>query len=151
LYQLLAENEFDASFIASPAVAGDNIILRSTAHLYCFAEGYEMDPQPEIADKPKAESLKKANPKASKSKPGMSKSMSELPINVTGYYMGSKTKDDGEFEAEFLIEFPDLDKDDWPKVTFIGESFRASFANLSQYHRVTINITAELAKGKMEK
>ncbi|MFC1715964.1 hypothetical protein ACFL6S_20005 [Candidatus Poribacteria bacterium] len=28
-FQLLAENEFDASFIASPAVAGNNIILRS--------------------------------------------------------------------------------------------------------------------------
>jgi len=38
-YQLLAENEFDASFIASPAVAGNNLILRSLTHLYCFAEG----------------------------------------------------------------------------------------------------------------
>ena len=35
-FQLLAENEFDASFIASPAVAGNAIILRSLTHLYCI-------------------------------------------------------------------------------------------------------------------
>jgi hypothetical protein len=33
--QLLAENRFDASLIASPAIAGDAIIMRSLAHLYC--------------------------------------------------------------------------------------------------------------------
>jgi hypothetical protein len=37
-FQLLAENPFKASFIASPAVAGDALILRSTADLYCIAE-----------------------------------------------------------------------------------------------------------------
>ena len=37
-FRLLAENRFDASFIASPAVAGDAIILRSLTHLYCIAE-----------------------------------------------------------------------------------------------------------------
>lgn len=36
-FQLLAENGFDASFIASPAIAGDAIILRSLTHLYCVA------------------------------------------------------------------------------------------------------------------
>lgn len=39
-FQLIAENEFDARFIASPAVAGSNLILRSLTHLYCFAEGH---------------------------------------------------------------------------------------------------------------
>ena len=34
-FQLLAENEFDASFIASPAIAGNAMILRSLTHLYC--------------------------------------------------------------------------------------------------------------------
>ena len=33
-HDLIARNEFDASFIASPAVAGNSIILRSTTHLY---------------------------------------------------------------------------------------------------------------------
>ena len=33
-HDLIARNEFDGSFIASPAVAGDSIILRSTTHLY---------------------------------------------------------------------------------------------------------------------
>ncbi|NIS50119.1 MAG: PQQ-binding-like beta-propeller repeat protein [Phycisphaerae bacterium] len=40
-FRLLAENRFEASFIASPAIAGDNIILRSLTHLYCIAEDYE--------------------------------------------------------------------------------------------------------------
>ncbi|MHC4518625.1 MAG: family 16 glycoside hydrolase, partial [Planctomycetota bacterium] len=37
--QLLAENRFDASFIASLAVANDAIILRSLTHLYCVSAG----------------------------------------------------------------------------------------------------------------
>lgn len=36
-FQVLAENKFDASFIASPAVAEDALILRSLTHLYCIA------------------------------------------------------------------------------------------------------------------
>ena len=64
-----------------------------------------MAPQPETASKPKA----------SKSKPSMSKPMSGLPLNITGYYMGGKTRDDGEFEATFLIESPDLDKATGPQ------------------------------------
>ena len=53
-------------------------------------------------------------------------------------------------EATFLIEFPDLDKDDWPTVTFTGERFRAAFANLTQYHRVTLNLAegAKVEKGR---
>ena len=54
-FKLLAENRFEAGFIASPAIAGDAIILRSLTHLYCVAEGYETAPQPEIAGKPKPE------------------------------------------------------------------------------------------------
>ena len=56
-----------------------------------------------------------------------------------------ETHDDGEFGATFLIKFPDLDKDNWPTVTFTGEQFRAAFASLTQYHRVTLNL-AEAAK-----
>jgi outer membrane protein assembly factor BamB len=36
-FKLLAENAFDSSFIASPAITGDSIILRSLTHLYCVA------------------------------------------------------------------------------------------------------------------
>lgn len=43
-----------------------------------------------------------------------------LSLNVTGSYMGGETRGDGEFEAAFLIESPDLDKDDWLTVTFTG-------------------------------
>ena len=37
-FKLLADNEFDEGFIASPAVAGDALILRSLTHLYCIKE-----------------------------------------------------------------------------------------------------------------
>lgn len=46
------------------------------------------------------------------------------------------------------IEFSDLNKDDWPTVTFTGEQFRAVFANLTQYHRVTLNIAEVTKAGK---
>ena len=133
-FEILAENEFGNGFIASPAIAGNTIIVRSLTHLYCFAQGYEMDPQPETINKPQVSKRKKSE----------SKQASELPLNITGYYMG-ETNDDGEFEAVFLIEFPDLDKDDWPTVTFTGEQFRAAFANLTLYQRATFNL-AEGAK-----
>ena len=138
-FEILAENEFDEGFIASPAIAGNTIIARSLTHLYCFAKGYQTAPQSEVVSKPTA----------SKRKKSMSKQVSGLPFNITGYYMG-ETRNDGEFEATFLIEFPDLDKDDWPTVTFTGERFRAAFANLTQYHRVTLNLTegAKVGKGR---
>ena len=37
----LARNKLNASFIASPAIAGDAMILRSTTHLYCLVNGYK--------------------------------------------------------------------------------------------------------------
>ncbi len=128
-FEILAENEFDEGFIASPAVAGNTIIVRSLTHLYCFAQGYEMDPQPQATNKPQVSKRKKSE----------SKQASELPLNITGYYMGA-TNDNGEFEAAFLIEFPGIDKEDWPTVIFTGEQFRATFANLTRYQRVTLNL-----------
>jgi len=79
-FQLLAENELEASFIASPAIARNAVILRSLTHLYCVAEGYERAPEPKVAN-------------TSKSKPGRSKAMPGLSLNVIGYYMGGKTRD----------------------------------------------------------
>ena len=35
----LATNQLNAEFIASPAVADHSVVLRSTTHLYCFANG----------------------------------------------------------------------------------------------------------------
>ena len=136
-FELLAENEFDEGFIASPAIAGNTIIVRSLTHLYCFAQGYKMDPPPETTNKAQVSRQKKSG----------DKQVSELPLNLTGYYMG-ETRDGGEFEATFLIEFPDLDKDDWPTVTFTGERFRAAFANLTQYRRVTLDLTENAKVGK---
>lgn len=136
-FELLAENELDDGFIASPAIADNTLIVRSLTHLYCFAQGYEMDPQPQSPNKPQVSKRKKSE----------FKQTSELPLNITGYYMG-ETSDDGEFEAVFLIEILTLDKDDWPTVTFTGEQFRATFANLTQYQRVTLNLAEGAKMGK---
>ncbi|VGO17886.1 hypothetical protein PDESU_06488 [Pontiella desulfatans] len=35
-FELLAENELDAGFMASPAVLGNSLILRTKTHLYCI-------------------------------------------------------------------------------------------------------------------
>ena len=37
-FKLLARNEFDEGFIASGAVAGNTLILRSERHLYCIED-----------------------------------------------------------------------------------------------------------------
>ena len=42
-FHLLAENRFEASFIASPAIAGDALILRSLTHLYCIGRNDERE------------------------------------------------------------------------------------------------------------
>ena len=61
-----------------------------------------------------------------------------------------ETHENGEFEATFLIEIPDLYKDDWPTVTFTGEQFRTTFANLTKYHRITLDI-AKIAKAEKDR
>jgi len=60
-YQGIASNRLDASFIASPAVAGDSLILRSTTHLYCLAKGYERTAEQVAADRREAEERMLAN------------------------------------------------------------------------------------------
>lgn len=39
--ELVARNRLNGTFIASPAVVGSSLILRSTTHLYCLANGYQ--------------------------------------------------------------------------------------------------------------
>jgi len=54
-YRGVASNRLDASFIASPAVAGDSLILRSTTHLYCLAKGYQRSAEQVAAERRAAE------------------------------------------------------------------------------------------------
>ncbi len=42
-FNLLATNRFDTEFVASGAVAGNKLILRSLTHLYCFQKMHESD------------------------------------------------------------------------------------------------------------
>jgi outer membrane protein assembly factor BamB len=48
--KVLATNQLNAEFIASPAVAGDSLVLRSTTHLYCLANGYQRSVEDVAAD-----------------------------------------------------------------------------------------------------
>jgi outer membrane protein assembly factor BamB len=47
---VLARNQLTAEFIASPAVANGSLVMRSTTHLYCFANGYKRTPEQVAAD-----------------------------------------------------------------------------------------------------
>ena len=42
-FNLLATNRFDTEFVASGAVAGNKLILRSLTHLYCFEKKHDTD------------------------------------------------------------------------------------------------------------
>ena len=46
----VTENRLDARFLASPAVAGSSLLLRSTTHLYCVATGHQRTPEQVAAD-----------------------------------------------------------------------------------------------------
>jgi outer membrane protein assembly factor BamB len=48
--ELIAKNHMNASFIASPAVVGSSLILRSTTHLYCIQSGFNRSEQQVAAD-----------------------------------------------------------------------------------------------------
>jgi len=50
-FQLVAESRLDASFIASPAIAGDALILRSEKHLYHVARGFTRVAETRLAAK----------------------------------------------------------------------------------------------------
>jgi len=49
-FHRLASNTLNACFIASPAVLGNSLILRSTTHLYCLTDGYERSAEQVAAD-----------------------------------------------------------------------------------------------------
>jgi hypothetical protein len=51
--EILARNRMNARFIASPAVGGSSLILRSTTHLYCLAKGYQRSAAEVARDMPR--------------------------------------------------------------------------------------------------
>ena len=48
--EVLASNELNAEFIATPAVADDSLLLRSRTHLYCIASGFQRSAKAVAAD-----------------------------------------------------------------------------------------------------
>lgn len=49
-FKVLAENELDEGFDASPAVVGDTLYLRGRRHLYALRDLPEAEPEPETAE-----------------------------------------------------------------------------------------------------
>lgn len=43
-FELLARNELDELCIATPAIVGDKLLIRTASKLYCMTEGAELDP-----------------------------------------------------------------------------------------------------------
>ena len=64
-FELLAENELNASFIASPAVVGEAMILRSKTHLYHLANGFKRVIPKDEASRETEGKLAKGTPKKS--------------------------------------------------------------------------------------
>ena len=76
--EMLARNELNGQFIASPAVADSSLILRSTTHLYCIADGYQRTAEQVAADVyPERRETKRVSSKAGK-KGGGDKALSAL-------------------------------------------------------------------------
>lgn len=48
--QVISRNRLNAMFIASPAISNSSLILRSTTHLYCLANGYRRTQKQIAAD-----------------------------------------------------------------------------------------------------
>ncbi|MFP6764288.1 MAG: PQQ-binding-like beta-propeller repeat protein [Planctomycetaceae bacterium] len=64
-FDRLARNTLKARFIASPAVLGNSLILRSTTHLYCLTNGYKRSDQQLAADiYPDSGNIRKSDGKA---------------------------------------------------------------------------------------
>ena len=88
--QVLASNELNAEFIASPAVAGDSLILRSTTHLYCMADGHHRSPEQVAADVyPEQRETKRATANAPKNN-AQDKDLAALGAQLKGMVKAGK-------------------------------------------------------------
>ena len=127
-FELLAKNRIEGTINASPAVAGDALIIRSGRHLYHIAQGYETAPQER-----KSEDGRQGL--AAKQSTGANPPL----LAGNAYFMGAETNQDGHYEAQFLIE-TEGKKSDWPILTLTGDAVRDVCAGLSKHHRVTLNL-----------
>ena len=63
--EFVSKSRLKAQFIASPAVAGSSLLLRSTSHLYCVASGYQRTEEQVAGDVyPDGKAMAKGKPKA---------------------------------------------------------------------------------------
>ena len=67
--EIVARNELNGRFIASPAVAKNSLILRSTTHLYCVTAGYQRS-DAELAKEQKEAKSNDADTKLAAAKDG---------------------------------------------------------------------------------
>jgi outer membrane protein assembly factor BamB len=92
--ELIARNRLNASFIASPAVAGSSLIVRSTTHLYCIHAGYTRSEQEVASDVYPKSSAGKEKPDnlAGPSGAGLAAFAAKVKRSVVE---GTLSKDDG--------------------------------------------------------
>ncbi|HBU59365.1 MAG TPA: hypothetical protein DEB48_05930, partial [Verrucomicrobiales bacterium] len=65
-FKVLSKNESDTVFVSMPAIVGDSMLIRSNAHLYRIAKGYQVDPLPVVAASQKPSVSNKGGKVASK-------------------------------------------------------------------------------------
>ncbi len=72
-------------------------------------------------------------------------------MSLSGFFLGGKVDEDGQYQASFILAGKGQDKSKWPVVTFTGKSFESRFSNLKKRDAVVINLvdgTATKAAGK---
>jgi len=157
-FQLVAENRLDASFVASPAIAGDALILRSEKHLYHVAQGFTRVAETRLAEKPTP---------PNKPMPASEVDLEELAVELKAAVANGKLTEEeavaryrkaaagadgkkstagfqqlapaalvakltykGKKGKDYIVVFevPSRDGEEESKIVFVGERFRKQFA-----------------------
>ena len=120
-FELLAENELNASFIASPAVVKESMILRSETHLYHLANGFSrVVPKDENSRKTEGK-LAKGNPKKLEKS---EKSQGTIQLEVEGWTSYFRTASAKQIRESIESEkFQLLPNDAEQKIKMVAEKF----------------------------
>ena len=135
-FELLAENELNASFIASPAVVKESMILRSETHLYHLANGFSrVVPKDENSRKTEGK-LAKGNPKnlekrkndgsgkRNRKKEKSEKSQGTIQLEVEGWTSYFRTASAKQIRESIESEkFQLLPNDAKQKIKMVAEKF----------------------------
>ena len=96
--EIVARNQPNASFIASPAVTDSSLILRSTTHLYCIEKGHHRTAEQLAADVYPGEQGENR-----RSKEGLTKNAETKPLDAFAARLKELVKE-GKLTREDAIE-----------------------------------------------